>query len=345
MKKNRLTLLAATSVFALALTACGSGASTDASSSSSADAGTSASAAATTSAAQSGTVTVTDNYGEQTITLPVEKIASTDNRTFEVLDAWGVELVAAPVALIPSTISNYKTNENITDIGNHREPNLELLAAEEPDLIVNGQRFSQYYEDIKTLNPQAAIVEFEPREGEPLDSELKRQVTELGKIFGKEAEAEQLVADFDKALERAKAAYDGESTVMAVNVSGGEIGYIAPSKGRTYGPIFDLLGLKPALEVAEGSDNHEGDDISVEAIAEAQPEWLFVLDRDAAVSSNGETPKAALQVVSENAALANVPAITKQQIHVAPADTYTNESIITYTEILNDIADKFEAAQ
>ncbi|WP_237224034.1 siderophore ABC transporter substrate-binding protein [Rothia nasisuis] len=336
MKANRISLIAATSVFALALTACGAG-TTESSNESSASSSSSASQA-------SGTVTVTDNYGEHTVTVPPQKVVATDNRTFEVLEEWGVSLVAAPVPLIPDTVETYKNDSSITDIGNHREPNLELLAAEEPDLIINGQRFSQYYEDIKSLSPDATILELEPRDGEPLDSELKRQVTTLGEVFGKQAEAEQLIADFDAALARAKAAYDGESTVMAVNVSGGEIGYIAPSIGRTYGPVFDMLDLKPALEVEGSSDNHQGDDISVEAIAEANPDWLLVLDRDAA-TSNDEGSAAAADVIAGSSALANVTAVTKDQIQYAPADTYTNESIITYTEILNDLADKFEAAK
>lgn len=335
MKVKSLSLLAATSVLALTLTACGAGSNT-ASQNSSSSTSQSASQSATT-------VTVTDNYGEVTVTVPPQKVAATDNRTFEVLEAWGVKLVAAPIPLVPATVQTYK-DPSITDLGTHREPNLELLAAEEPDLIVNGQRFSRHYEAIKELNPQAAILELEPREGQPLDQELKRQVTTLGQVFGKEAEAKKLVDDFDAALARAKAAYDGKSTVMAVNVSGGEIGYIAPSIGRTYGPLFDLLGLKPALEVEGASDNHQGDDISVEAIAQANPDWMLVLDRDAGTSTDEGSPAAA-DVIAGSAALANVTAVSKNQIAYAPADTYTNESIITYTEILNDLADKFEAAR
>lgn len=335
MKVKSLSLLAATSVLALTLTACGAGSNT-ASQNSSSSTSQSASQSATT-------VTVTDNYGEVTVTVPPQKVAATDNRTFEVLEAWGVKLVAAPIPLVPATVQTYK-DPSITDLGTHREPNLELLAAEEPDLIVNGQRFSRHYEAIKELNPQAAILELEPREDQPLDQELKRQVTTLGQVFGKEAEAKKLVEDFDAALARAKAAYDGKSTVMAVNVSGGEIGYIAPSIGRTYGPLFDLLGLKPALEVEGASDNHQGDDISVEAIAQANPDWMLVLDRDAGTSTDEGSPAAA-DVIAGSAALANVTAVSKKQIAYAPADTYTNESIITYTEILNDLADKFEATR
>ena len=132
---------------------------------------------------------------------------------------------------------------------------------------------------------------------------------------------------------------------MAVNVSGGEVGYIAPSVGRTFGPVFDILNLTPALEVEGASSNHEGDDISVEAIAGSNPNWIFVLDRDGATSAateEGYTP--ALDVIAASPALQNVAAVQDNRVVLAPADTYTNESIVTYTEIFNQIADAFEQA-
>lgn len=335
MARFRHSLIAAVAASALLLGAC-----SDAS-----DSDSTANETATTAAADAGTITVEDNHGTQEIALPVEAIASTDNRSFEILDAWGIDLVAAPKQLVPHTVEGYKNNDDIIDLGTHREPNLEALTAAQPDLIVNGQRFAQHYDAVAKLNPNAAIVEFEPREGEPLDAELKRQVEELGKVFGKESEAEQLIADFDEALERAKAAYNPEQKVMAVNVSGGTIGYIAPKVGRTYGPVFEMVGMTPALEVANASDDHQGDDISVEAIASANPDWILVLDRDGATDTrNTDEYVAASQVIEESDPLKNVTAIQEGQVVYAPEDTYTNESIITYTEILNGLADAFEAA-
>lgn len=328
----------------LILTACSSeeGSSADGTTSA---ASSSAESTDESAASESGeTVTIEDNHGSQVVPLNAERVAATDNRSFEILKDWGIDLVAAPVGLIPFTV---EADENTVDIGNHREPDLEALTAAEPDLIINGQRFQNFYEDIAALNPDAAIVELEPRtdDGEPLDEELKRHVTGLGEIFGKQAEAEQLVADFEEALERAQAAYNPEQTVMAVNVSGGEIGYLAPTVGRTYGPLFDLIGMTPALEVAEATDDHQGDDISVEAIAESNPDWLLVLDRDGGTSSRTEADYTPAQdVISENPALQNTAAISEDRVYYAPADTYTNENIITYTEILNEIADAFEAS-
>ena len=334
MSRTTTSLAAIAAIAALGLAACSSGATTSSQSS--------AASSDTTQATQASSVSIDANDGTVEIKLPVTRAASLDNRTFEVLAQWDVPLVAAPKKLIPSTVTAYN-GDDIADVGMHRDPNLEALVAANPDLIIS-ERFSKFDAQIKELAPDVPLINLEPREGQPFDQELIREVTDLGEIFGKQAEAKQLVDDFNASIERAKNAYDGSSTVMAVDVSGGNIGYVAPGKGRTWGPVFDLLGLKPALEVEGSTDSHTGDDISVEAIAEANPAWIFVLDRDAAITKDGSNTPAET-VINDNAALQNVAALQNKHVVYAPNDTYTNESIITYTEIFNSIADAFEAAK
>lgn len=291
--------------------------------------------------AAAGSVTVTDNNGEHTIKTPLTSVVATDNRTFETLSDWGIKLTAGAVALMPKGIA-YKTDSSIVDLGNHREPNLEAVVAVAPDVIVNGQRFAQFHDDFTKLAPNAAVLELDPRDGEPFDAELKRQVTVLGEVFGKQTEAKKLTDDFDAAIARVKAAYKPESKVMGVITSGGNINYAAPGAGRTLGPLFDILGLTPALEVEEASTDHQGDDISVEAIAKSNPDWLLVMDRDAAVSADDAGYKPANSLLESSEALKNVTATKQGNIVYMPADTYTNEGIQTYTEFLNDFADALE---
>ena len=186
------------------------------------------------------------------------------------------------------------------------------------------------------------MLELDPRDDQPFADELKRQVDALGQIFGKETEAAQLGTDLDAAMDRVKAAYDGSATVMAVNVSGGEIGFIAPGAGRTLGWAFEALGLVPALEVEGASDDHQGDDISVEAIASANPTWILVMDRDAAVSADDPSYEPAAQVLEASEALASVTAVAEGNILYMPEDTYTNEGIQTYTEFFTSFADALE---
>ncbi len=326
MASMKLRAAALLGVAALTLTACGSNTA----------------APAESAPASSSSVTFTDNNGEHTINTPAKSVVATDNRTFETLEAWDIKLTAGAVALMPDTIS-YAKDESVVDLGSHREPNLEAIVEVAPDLIINGQRFTQHAEKISKLAPEATIVNLDPREGEPFDKELKRQTTVLGEIFGKQTEAKALTDDFDKAVARAKAAYNKDEKVMGLITSGGEINYSAPGSGRSVGPAFDILGLTPALVVEDASTDHEGDDISVEAIAGSNPDWMLVLDRDGAVAADesGYTPAADLLKKSE--ALANVTASKEGNIVVMPADTYTNEGIQTYTEFFNDFADALES--
>lgn len=299
--------------------------------------------AAEDDSAENATVEITDAHGTVTVPVNPESVVALDNRSFETLADWGIELAAAPVDLIPED-NPYKNDESIQNIGNHREPNLEIIAAVDPDLVIVGQRFANYYEDIKELVPNAAVIDLNidvseeaATPGENLVSGFKHITTSLGQIFDKNEEAEQLIADFDQAIESAQSAYNGTDTIMSVIVSGGDINFAAPQSGRVWGPLYDIFDWTPALEIDQSSSDHQGDDISVEAIAETDPDWLFVLDRDAAISS--ETDASPAQDVIDNApALQNTTAVKEGQILYAPDDTYTNESIQTFTELFEDLA-------
>lgn len=329
MKKiKHIVLTTAFTAFALTLTACSQNAEP--------------SVSASEPSAES-TVEITDIYGSVTVPVNPERVVALDNRTFETLYDWGIELAAVPKDVMPSD-SPYIDMDSVQNIGNHREPNLEIIAAVNPELVIVGQRFASYYEDIKALVPEAVVINlnFDVSEeaaapGENLINGLKSSTEALGLIFDKNEEAAQLIADFEKSIEDVKAAYNGTDTIMSVVVSGGNIGFSAPGSGRVWGPMYEVFGWTPALDIDNATSDHQGDEIGIEAIADSNPDWLFVLDRDAATSSSDEaTP--AQDVIDNSPALQNVTAIKKGQVVYAPADTYANESIQTYLELFADIA-------
>src|SRR5690625_4257115 len=111
MVSSRLQLSALAGVFALTLAGCGSSGSDE----------------SQASAEGSGsTIEVEDNNGTQTVASPPESVVANDNRTFETLDTWGVELSAGAVSLMPDDLS-YTEDDSILDLGSHREPDLEKV--------------------------------------------------------------------------------------------------------------------------------------------------------------------------------------------------------------------------
>ena len=291
------------------------------------------------------TVTITDNHGEVEVPVNPARVVALDNTVLDTLSDWGVELVAAPKGVMGSAWPEYTDDEEVLDVGNHREPNLEVIVGAQPDLIIGGYRFGDYYDDLKAQNPDAVVIEINPRDDEELFSELQRQTEILGQIFDREADAAAVNADLDEAISGAKKAYNGTDTVMAVNTSGGTIGYLAPVVGRSLGPVYPALGLVPALD-AEGDDDHKGNDIGVEAIAQSNPAWIFALDRDAAFVPEdreaGSLP--ADELITNSEALQNVQAVQSDQIVILDPNFYLTEGIQAYTALFGQIEAAFTKA-
>lgn len=294
------------------------------------------------------TVLIEDVHGEVEVPKNPERVVSLDNRSFETLESWGVPLLAAPKDVMPPGLS-YREDDAIVNIGNHREPKLELIAAADPELVIVGQRFAGFYDEIKALVPNAVVIDLNIDVSETASTPAENLVKgflsmtkDLGQIFGKEEEADALITQLEESIEAAKSAYNGSDRIMAVIVSGGSIGYSAPGTGRVWGPLYELFDWEAALDVGNSSSNHQGDEISVEAIAQSNPDWLLVLDRDASTSSNGEEVYIPAEDVLKNSpALANVRAVQDERFIYAPADTYTNESIQTFIELFETLAEEF----
>lgn len=333
MRRTRMGVMAFVTAAALGLTACGGDDSSDN--------GGSGEAAST----------VTDMNGDE-VELPddPQSIVATDNNIFETLAEWDVELTAAPVDLMPDpemndVLTTYTENDDILNIGNHREPDLEQIVAADSDLVLNGYRFGDYKEEIEDLVEDGTPVvdtgvDFERNE---LDVELRNLTEMLGEIFGEQDAADDQIAEFDDAIQRVQDSYNSDETVMGLLTSGGDISYSAPETGRTVGPIFPVLDLTPVEDAElEADDSTHGDDVSVEAIADADPDWMVVLDRDAAVEDDAES---ADELLHESEALQNVTAVEEDQIIYLAEDFYTAEDIQHYTELFNDMADAFEESE
>lgn len=328
MSVPRITMTVALGAVALlALTGCGTAEAAD-----STDAKTPA------AGGEHFPVTVTDMAGNEVTIESADSVIVTDNRLFRLVSDWGIELSAAPRALM-SAENPLATDESILDLGTHAEPDFEKVVEADPDLIVNGYRYSAHTEDMQKAAPDAALVDM-TNEELSVDEYLVESVTLLGEVFGKEDEAKELIDAFHTAVDEAKAAYDPELSVMGLVTSANEIRYSNPADGRGSSIFFSLVGLTPALET-DGSSNDKGDDISIEAIAESYPDFLLVLDREAAFADSESTP--ALELINSSTALAPVPAVENEAIYVMPADFYLTEDIVTYTAVLDDLAKSFAA--
>lgn len=296
----------------------------------------------------SSTITITDNSGEVEVPNPPKQYAVTDNLSMRTLMDWDLKPVAAARSLMPKDWE-WTDDESIKDTGLHVEPDLEQLVAAQPDLVINGYRYAQYQDKIAKLLPDTPVVTFDRKDDESHIDNLVRHTEQLGKIFEKEDEAKAKIKEFEDAQAKAKEAYDGKATTMGITTSGGDINFSDPAEGRGASPLFEALDLKPALEVKGGDSTDKGNDISVEAIAKANPDWMIVLDRDAPLAAKGgeaaEDYTPAKDLLTKSDALKNTTAVKKDQIIYLPSDLYLDEGIEMYTDIFNQAEEAFSAAK
>lgn len=301
---------------------------------------TSGSSAGTPTGAAASTVTIVDNHGSMDVPVKPGRVVALDNTAFETLSEWGVKPVAVPKPLMYDLWPTLSGGDSVLDVGSHREPDLEAVIAADPDVILGGYRFGSYYDDLKAIQP--TIVELSPRDGKDHLAELKRQTTALGAIFDRVSDAKALNEALDAAVTGAKTAYNGRDTVVGLITSGGSISFAAPGTGRGVGVLFPTLGLTPAID-KPAEDAQHGDDISVEAIAAANPEWIVVLDRDATFGESGYVP--AKELIQQSEALKNVSAVQKGRIVYLDPGFYLDEGIQAYTKLYTDVASAFAAAK
>ena len=237
------------------------------------------------------TVDVVDNEGAKTVPFKPERVVAFDPRMAALLKDLGIDAI---VATSP-----------------------EEAADAEPDMVLVGAETSHSASELQDV-AGAPVVDLTPRPDPPLDWEMVRQVQVLGVIFDKEEEAEQMDSDFSDALERARNAVGEDWSATAVEASGEAAEPLPADGGKLWGPVMDMVGLKP-VELNE------------------EPDVILVEEREPDMRSSDYVP--ALKLLLDDKELAETPAVENVNIYVGPFDVPEVAGASTYTLILNELAD------
>ena len=292
-----------------------------------------ASPAASTHKIEGETLTVATTRGEAVVPLNPERVAVYDLGMIDTLNKLGVPIGAS----IDQSRLAY-LNDAIKDAkkaGTLFEPNFEALNEYKPQLIIIGSRAAKAFDQLNKLAPTIEMT----ADTDNLKESSKQRIDEFAKIFNKQAEADQLKTEIDGAFEAAKQAAAGKGKGLVVLVNGGKMSAYGPSS-RLGGWLHKDLAIPPVDEkIKEGS---HGQPISFEYIKQQNPDWLFVLDRAAAVGEEGQAAKDVLN----NPLVAETNAWKKGQVVYLVPETYLAAG--GAQELLNaakQVKDAFEAAK
>lgn len=223
--------------------------------------------------------TVTHPQGTTTIDVIPEAVMVTDWAAFDNLNALGIEVSGVPSTAMPLYLAD-KTQPDVQKIGSLQEPDIEGIVASEPDLVVVASRSRMAYPTLSGFVPTIDMSV----DNESLVDGVKTNLTTLGKIFGKEDESAALIASLDAKIEEAREAVRNKGTGLVIVTNAGNLGVYGPASRVAW--IYDTLNVPSVFDNVDDRD-HGGDAVSFEYLLETNPDWLFVVDRDAGVGGEG----------------------------------------------------------
>jgi iron complex transport system substrate-binding protein len=241
--------------------------------------------------AQAADVTIDTATGAATVPHAPETVAVYDMGALDMLDALGVEGISATSSTFLPYLTKYQS-----DIGTLFEPDFEALNALAPDLVIAGGRSSTQVDALSKIAPTIDMTMW----GDNLLDQTRARLATYGALFDKQDEAAALSAKLDDEIAATEAAVQGKGTALLILTNGGKVS--AYGAGGRFGWIHSEIGLPEAIDGLE--DTAHGESVSFEFIREADPDWILVLDRVAAIGGEGESAQATL----DNAIIADTKA-------------------------------------
>lgn len=206
----------------------------------------------TPAAEQAGPVTVTDARGEEvTLDAPAEDVVVLEWMETESLVTLGV----MPVGV--ADVEGYDTwvgaaaplDDGVTDVGTRQEPSVDSIVGLDPDLVIMEDRGNNLAEQIEEYIP---VIMIKGADASRNIEQMKENFTTIATAVGKDAEAEQILADFDTALADGKqkvadAGLAGEKFAIADGwLEGSKVSIRIFAKGSLMSDLAEELGLENA---------------------------------------------------------------------------------------------------
>lgn len=324
MKKLFVTLL--TSVMLVGLTACGNTETAD-------NAVVQTIEAENVPMVEALEVSITSlngNKEEIQLTVPYnpERIAVLDMASLDILDALGLgDRIVGSAGTSLAYLQQYVTDENIANLGTIKTADMEAVMACDPDVIFIGGRLSKSYDALSEIAP-VVFLSTDAEEG--VIASVEKNATIIASIFGMEEKVAEMVGGFQariaalQEVAKERSAIVGMCTSGSFNVLGndGRCSIIGGEIG------FENIGVDANIDTST-----HGNEASFEFIVEKAPDYIFVMDRDAAIATEGAK---LAQEIMENELVITTDAYKNGNIvYLAnPAVWYTAEGGIKALDIM-----------
>lgn len=265
--------------------------------------------------AAAATLTIKHSQGETQVEQNPKTVAVLDWSTLDTMAALGVEAQGIPAGeLLPDGLQQYADGQFVR-IGTLFEPDFEAIKNLKPDLIILGRRAASHFEEASKYGPTLDLTP-DPKD---LPGSVVRHTELLGEVFGRQDKATKLTTELNDSIAKLQQLTAKQGTGMTLLTTSGKMA--ALGVGTRFSLIHDVFGMQ--LTAAEIEKDSQERSVSYEFIQKANPDWLFVMDRDAAIGREGES---AGQVMEHELIKQTVAGQKQQIVYLDPQAWYLLDS-------------------
>lgn len=219
---------------------------------------------------------ISHQQGETVLDRQPQRVVVQDMAVLDILDALGVDaVIGVPGAGLPAYLQHYGSAPYIRT-GTLQEPDYEAISAAAPDLVIVAGRSRTALPELARIAPTIDLSV----DNASLVEGVVANITLLGDIFGRQERAAELVDDLRERFAALRERTADAGTAMVLVTNAGRLGVYGANSRLSW--IFTEAGFRPVMDEVDDRF-HGGDSVSFEFILEADPDWIFVVDRDAGV--------------------------------------------------------------
>ncbi|OCX42790.1 hypothetical protein A7X81_05565 [Campylobacter ornithocola] len=190
------------------------------------------------------------------------------------------KVIGVPLKNLPKYLDSFK---NVENVGGVQEPNFETIYKLKPDLIIVSGRQAKNFKSFEEIAPTLYL----PVDTKDYLNSFENNLNILGDIFDKKELVKEKFNVLSQDINHFKSQINPTKKGLIILTNANKMSAFG-SKSR-FGIIHDVLDVKVADENISVSTH--GKNISSEYILKINPDYIFVVDRDAIVGGEGNARK------------------------------------------------------
>lgn len=225
-------------------------------------------------------VTVKDASGEVSVPLKPKTVLVFDLAALDIIQSLGGDVQGVPnVAAVPQFLSKFTDQARYPHVGSLFEPDYEKIKSLKPELIIAGGRMLPKVPELKKYAP---VLDISVGQGNQME-QVYRNIRAIAAVYGAPEKGEAEIRQIESEIADTKAKATGKGSMLFLMTNGGKMSVYGP--GSRFDMLYSTFGASPTKDKIDVSMH--GQAVSFEYLLKANPDWLLVLDRDAAIGREG----------------------------------------------------------